>query len=66
MDWTQLIPQPARDSGFWYSGGQGVRQTDTNTKESVGSKCNVSKNASDILQKKTMKLNDTLRSSKIH
>jgi hypothetical protein len=24
VDWTQSIPQPAGESGFWYSGGQGV------------------------------------------
>jgi hypothetical protein len=61
---------PLGESGFWYSGGQRVSgewQTDTKTRESVESECNFSKRASDLYYSlKTMKLSDTLMSSKVH
>ena len=49
MVWTQSVPQPMRESGSRYSGGQGVsRVTNTNIRESVESECNFSKRASDL------------------
>jgi hypothetical protein len=68
-DWTQSVPQSMGESGFQYSGGQGVCGVTNRTEYQRECWIWVSYLKASIrliLQKKTRRLGDTLRSSKIY